>query len=316
MKVESRYEIIESKIDKSFNVISRNNNTLMSESRWVQREPDSAIVYLSSEVGCNKSCRFCWLTQTGQVDDAPLTPWSVIDQARSVLAHAEAKNHWSLKHIKRLHFNFMARGEFFSNYEFWNSSETIFPQLHHVARSYIPKVSCKFKISTIFPTDMECLDGRLSDSENASALYEFVSERMGHDGCTPGDTYQIYYSLYSLRPEFRKRWIPKAIDPEIVGMAFSGTTDLLVIHHALIAGENDTEEDIALIHDWLERHNLRVQFNLVMYNPFGDKHGEGTSDVATAAYVNQMKLSHRVEMMQVIPRVGPDVYASCGMFVS
>lgn len=127
---------------------------------------------------------------------------------------------------------------------------------------------------------------------------------------------EIYYSLYSLKESFRKKWIPKALSPQDVGGILKGTHEGLRLHHALIAGQNDSDEDIDLIHQWLEEFDLKVMVNIVRYNPANDHCGEESRDEVRSHYIERLRQSDRVLLVQEIPFAGRDVYASCGMFVS
>jgi len=68
--------------------------------------------------------------------------------------------------------------------------------------------------------------------------------------------------------------------------------------------------------DVLEEHNLICEFNLVRYNPASPEQGLESSEEIINRNVgiiqNRFNFNSKV---QIIPRVGFDVKASCGMFV-
>ena len=74
-------KILPSELDSSVNFIFDN----MMEARYVQRVPDYFICYLSSHDGCNKACRFCHLTQTGQTSFNEAGVAQYVEQAKHVL---------------------------------------------------------------------------------------------------------------------------------------------------------------------------------------------------------------------------------------
>ena len=297
-------EILRSNIDRSINMILTHSNGGIVETRSVQRTDDTLIIYLSSDIGCNLSCRMCHLTQTGQTKSSILTIEDFQDQALSIFNLLKEEN--KLGDVKVVHFNFMARGDFLLNHNALIYFEHLYIVLTKIADSFIQGVSVQYKLSSIFPKE-SCLFNRNREDRKI-----WIRDRI----LDLDESIEFYYSLYSLKPDFRKRWLPKAADPETIGELFSGLDHGLRIHHALIAGQNDTEEDIALIHDWLERHDLHVKMNIVRYNPFDEKAGVESSDDKIQTYVQQMQLSHRVDLIQIIPRVGTDCAASCGVFVN
>jgi adenine C2-methylase RlmN of 23S rRNA A2503 and tRNA A37 len=228
----------------------------MVESRYVRRHPDYFIVYISSQTGCRKACRMCHLTQTAQVqaDDLPVT--AIVDQAREVLgwydAHAEP--------AKVVHFNFMARGEPFANPHILTEGGRLMASLSEEAlkRRLVPRV----KFSSIFPHE-------LTDVDRLATLF---------GGYTP----DIYYSIYSMDAGFRRRWLPKALPPEtsleMLKEYQSQTRKIPVLHFAFIAGENDSTDNIEEICAAVNRIKLRVDLNIVRYNPHSARTGAEPSE--------------------------------------
>ena len=130
---------------------------------------------------------------------------------------------------------------------------------------------------------------------------------------------EIHYSIYSVSDRFRRRWLPKAQPAEVALDRLvswqRNTLKLVVLHHAYIAGENDAEGDVHAICDALEERKLMVHINVVRYNPFDPaRHGTEPSDavVERNAEIYRSRLPNA--RVVVIPRVGFDVAASCGMF--
>ena len=130
----------------------------------------------------------------------------------------------------------------------------------------------------------------------------------------------IYYSIYSMDPAFRKKWLPLAMDPDLALEKLAAwqrhSNKIPKIHYAFIKGENDSEQDIHDICDAILKHDLRVNLNIVRYNPADDKRGvESCGDVLQ----RNLGIFHaRLPQIRskVHPRVGFDVNASCGMFVN
>src|SRR5690606_9370538 len=115
-------------------------------------------------------------------------------QADAVLSHyrhgVDSKLH---PPAKRLHYNFMARGEPLSNPLLLDEGPSVLHALRDMA-GYTMEV--KFLISTILPESL--VDRSLHDIFFEESLYP-----------------EIYYSIYSVNPEFRRRWLPRALPVEI-----------------------------------------------------------------------------------------------------
>jgi len=297
-------EILKSEIDRSINMIF-DHDAGKVETRAVQRKDDTLIIYLSSTAGgCSQACRMCWLVQSGQTKETPLPIGDYIDQATEMFTYLDDEHR--LSGITTVHWNFMAQGDALMNPDFIIEIIRLYDVLSDITFLYTDdKAKNEFKVSTIFPKDSILFERE-----------ELARSWIRNEMLSLSDSFEFYYSLYSLKDEFRKRWLPKALDPEIVGRTFKGNHTGLRLHHCLIDGLNDTEEDVALIHDWLERHDLKIRMNIVRYNPYAEKFGKESSEDTIQTYVNRMNLSHRVELIQVIPKVGEDVFASCGMFSS
>ncbi len=307
------HEIQKSLQDYSVNFIFKNNFEEFVESRIVIRknlrdENHYAIFYLSSHDGCNKACRFCHLTQTKQTSFHHVTTSEYVEQAQHLMDYFL---HHDFPECEKIHFNFMARGEPLANQYMLNNSTEIFDSLCDVVHPYFENVY--FNISSIFPQEMQ-----------EKELREVFSKSQNYH-------VQIYYSLYSLNENFRKRWIPKAINPsEVFEKLFNWqviTQEKIIFHWAFIKDENDSLTDcIELIEAiqnykeklktalYLDNVDHLMKFNLVRYNPFSNQQGLESEDVQIQQLFEliQKEMPHESKIVQ---RVGFDVKASCGMFI-
>lgn len=290
---------LHSKVDPSV-------NTYMDgfETRFVVRD-DAIIIYLSSFKGCDQACRMCHLTQTGQTDMTPATLGDFLKQASISLQHA--KKYAASEGIvtpKYVHFNFMARGEPLLNPTVMDQWVYLAQGLEALSLGQFPDTSAKFKISTIM-----------------TGIYKYNKEGtiVGGYEELPFKAYQpeIYYSLYSVDPEFRRRWLPKAQDYtemlRILGSYVSKGGEVR-FHSAFIQGHNndlvDVNEMIKAIKFW----GLPLKYNIVRFNsPDLTKYEEATDEE-----LNDIRkfLESKGFEVQMVPRVGPDNFSSCGMFMS
>lgn len=282
-----------SAIDKSVNFILESGQ----EARYVRREEEYFIVYLSSHNGCNKACRFCHLTQTNQTDYTETTLTGFVEQASMVLMHYKSQVDLGYEPAaERVNFNWMARGEPLDNSVVTGDWERLVRELTALCHS-VGLSNINFNISTIVPTTYR-------------GAFVFGGDVQPH----------IYYSLYSLDEKFRKRWLPKASSPLDVMDALvswqARVGGLVTLHWAMIQGENDSEQDVEAIAELVMQKGLVAKFNLVRYNPFSGGQGEESDESVLAERFKS--LSHVMKMpgSRIVPRVGFDVKASCGMFVS
>lgn len=285
-----------SKLDQSVNFEHRfEDHPGMLEARYVRRVDEYFIVYLSSQTGCKQACRMCWLTATGQTKLRDTTIEEYLQQAREVLEYYWKQVQEGKPQADLVHFNFMARGEPLANKIFLDNADEILERLGDMAMEY--RLNVKFLISTIFPEEMG--HRALQD------IFRVIRP-------------EIYYSIYSVDPNFRRRWLPKAIHPDSALFNLSmwqlATGKTPKIHYAFIKDENDDIQSVGAIIDAIKEAKLSVNWNIVRYNPPTSKSKEPTEFVINNLYDY---IRHRLpeSKVKLIPRVGTDVMASCGTFL-
>jgi len=287
----SNLEILHSKEDASVNFIWKGDFPGMIEARYVRRSPEYFVCYLSSQSGCLQACRFCHLTATGQTSliDVPIS--DILNQAKTVLEYAATQDA-----SKIVHFSWMARGEPLANHYLLSNSRDLLTGLYEHARNY--NLLPRYMISTIMPKTLQ--------GKSLSDIFSFIHPT-------------IYYSIYTLNPKFRTRWLPKAMNPELAldmlaeYQKYSGK--LIRLHWALIKDENDNESDVLGIVEAVKNRKLRVDVNFVRYNPASEKHGLEASEETIVNLSNILKNELPESKIKIVARVGRDVHASCGMFV-
>jgi adenine C2-methylase RlmN of 23S rRNA A2503 and tRNA A37 len=130
---------------------------------------------------------------------------------------------------------------------------------------------------------------------------------------------QLYYSVYSTVPEWRRRWIPKAWSArygmEQMKMWQEHSGQLITLHFAVIEGQNDAMDVLEDLVHYVRCENLRVKFNLVRYNPYSEKQGKEPELDKLEEIFEYYNRAFQGEKNRIVPRVGFDVKASCGMFV-
>lgn len=287
------FKEMRSDLDRSVNFIADYGSGFL-EARYVRRTDDYFICYVSSHSGCKLACRFCHLTRTRQTSFDEADKDSLIAQIRRVLDY-HADNETA---SPKMNVNFMARGEPLLNKavteELADIHEVVMPWAESHGISEIV-----YNPSSIFPLGTEELD---------------LADAFGGLPVTP------FWSLYSLDDRFRKRWLPKSIEPELALAKLldfqSATGREVVLHWALISGENDKDEDFEKIAGFIEKSGLEARLNMVRYNPADEGTGVEADEDRYQAALNIIGEVMKRPGSRVVPRVGFDVKASCGMFVN
>lgn len=190
----------------------------------------------------------------------------------------------------------MARGEALANKILLESGDELLLKLGQVAKE--EGLPAKFNISTIMPVTLK---------QSLVHTFNYISPT-------------IYYSLYSTNLDWRKKWMPAAMDPSLALDMLKEYQDfskkIVKIHYPFIANENDSVEEVNNVCDAIDKTGLNCEFNLVRYNPADATQGVESSEEVlnrnVQIFTDRFKFNGKV---QVIPRVGFDVKASCGMFV-
>src|SRR6185436_2664452 len=284
-----KLSVLNSQIDPSVNFVEEQLIGFL-ESRFVRKCDEYFITYLSSQTGCNRGCTFCHLTATNQLSFIDSSHNDFMAQAIQIFKHYRNQRNPA----KYMHYNFMARGEPLANKILLESGDDLLCKLGQIAKD--EGLPAKFNISTIMPVSLKT---------SLIKVFNYTSPT-------------IYYSLYSTNTEWRKKWMPAAMDVNDALLRLKEYQDfskkIVKIHFPFIAGENDSIEDINNMCDMIEKTNLICEFNLIRYNPASLDQGiESSIEVLER---NTAILSERFNTkVQIIPRVGFDVKASCGMFV-
>lgn len=285
-----------SELDASVNFEVRNTDKDIGfmEARYVRRIPDYFIVYLSSQTGCQQACRMCHLTATGQTKLRDVTVEEYLKQAELVLDYYKTQ-----APAKLVHFNFMSRGEPFANKIFVDNADYILQQLANKAKEL--GLEYKFLISTIMPKAINNIE--LTDIFKNPDVYPV-----------------IYYSIYSLNLDFRRKWLGNALYPNHALAKLKEWQNVskmpIKLHWAFIKDHNDKLSDVAGIVNAIKSHELDVKINIVRYNPHESQTYEESNLETINSLVAFMRNIIGNSNVKVVDRVGIDVKASCGTFLN
>lgn len=286
------FQRLQSAEDASVNFVKMHPDGGMFEARYVRRSDEYVVVYLSSQTGCRQACRMCHLTATRQMTATGATREDFLQQAQAVLNWHDALS----RPAASVHFNFMARGEPLENECLVNGSMELLQDLGIEATRR--GMSPRFLVSTIMPT---AIRGR-----RLAQFFPIIQP-------------EIYYSIYSTSSSFRRRWLPRAMEVDEAIRMLSDyqqmSRKLVKLHWAFIEGQNDDIESLGEMCQLVLESRLRVDVNIVRFNPpAGMDAGESSEEIIqrNAAFLRKHLPMSRVD---VVPRVGFDVKASCGMFM-
>lgn len=290
-------KVLSSQEDNSVNFIIKKDNQIL-ETRYVRRVDDYFIIYVSSHTGCKLACRFCHLTATGQTSFQHASFDDYKNQANIIMDYYNTLN----KPAKQVHFNFMARGEPLANDIILNDGISVINYYYELAKKN--NLIGSSRLSTIMP----------------KTINKPLINIIGKKHVIP------YYSLYGINEKFRKRWIPNALPVSDALDIFKDWQDKskqhIVIHGAFIKDENDSIDDMEKLCDLLIDKQIYAKMNVVRYNPFDtSKHGEESSEERINILLDIFKERLQKNNLlarnsRIVPRVGFDVKASCGMFIN
>jgi adenine C2-methylase RlmN of 23S rRNA A2503 and tRNA A37 len=89
----------------------------------------------------------------------------------------------------------------------------------------------------------------------------------------------------------------------------------ITFHCTFIAGENDSPQDVTATADLIKSFGFRrAKLNVVRYNPAPNTHYQESPRIEEI--FRQYSAAIPNARNYIVPRVSPDVYASCGMFIS
>lgn len=265
------------------------------EARFVRRSEDYIVAYVSPQTACAQACRFCHLTATGQVKGRDATVEEILAQAEQVLTYFAGEVEAGRQTPTRVvHYNFMARGEALASQTILSEGAAVMEGLYSLAKAH--SLTPSVKISTI-------------GTERVDRLLDIF----------PYEQPDFYYSLYSLDPAFRRRWLPNAPEPRAFLEKLQEwqrvTHKIPTLHHAIIEGHNDDLASAEAMIELVNRVGLRVNVNIVRYNPPTAKHGQEADELCLEAHLALYQQAWPQAAAKVVKKVGYDVAASCGMFV-
>lgn len=270
------------------------------EARYVRRHPTYISSYLSSTTGCSMGCTMCHLTVTGQTSMYQINIPSYGFQLDTILKNIDNEPSQD-KNKVRVNVNFMSRGDCMANRYIIKQYTELYDHLQEVStkNGYGP---IKMNLSSIYPYTLR-----------PYKLSEIFKNR----------PVNFYYSIYSVDHEWKKKNMPNAMDTDFAlnslrELQENHSFNTVVFHCCFIKNSNDSIDSVKKMADKIKSYNFpRTKFNLVRYNPPNNKSTETDIDKLNEIFeIMNDAVTNKVDTQKsrIIQRIGPDVYASCGMF--
>ncbi len=271
----------DSNLDGASKLLFRTAGDLPLESVILRVASGRTSLCVSSQVGCAARCDFC---ATGRMDIVKnLSAEEILDQvvqAGQIIA-AEGRR---LRNIV-----FMGMGEPLHNE----------PELHRALALLVDPLSFNLHPSRIMVSTVGIPPGML----RLAQLHPQV---------------RLALSLHSVRPDVRQTLMPISLRHGLdeLHSAMREVTRIqqreIMVEYLLLAGVNDTAEDLRLLPEFLRDINVHV--NLIPYNPIDDApHLAASSPERSRQFAAGLKAAG----LRVTTRysLGSDVAAACGQLV-
>ena len=243
------------------------------ESVWMQYHHGNSVC-ISSQVGCAMGCRFCASTIGGKIRN--LAASEMLEQVYRIR---------NLTQSRISNIVVMGTGEPFDNYE----------QLIRFLKLVTDEKGMNLSIRGI----------TVSTCGLVPKMLDFAEE---------GLPVTLAVSLHASRDEIRKRLMPVANTwtiSEVVGAArnyYQKTGRRVTFEYALVAGENDSEEDARQLAALLKGFPCHV--NLIPVNPVREREFAPSGHEETVKFQNKLE-KNRINVT-IRREMGSDINGACG----
>jgi len=278
------------------NFLSKYGNGII-EARYVRKNPSYVACYVSSHNGCKMGCLFCHLTQNNDITMNHVDIPTYGKQIRTVLNHYKKQvDVYNSVKATRCNINFMSKGDALANKYVVNEYDKLYNEMYKICQEF--ELETKPNISTIMPYTVK----------NHSLLNIF------HD--KPA---YLYYSLYSLNSNFRKKWLPNAIP-------YQDALDklkeyqliynrVITFHWSIIKGQNDDIKEVNQLAKELRDRNFNGKLNIVRFNPHPNVSDEEASPEKVKEIFDILADVFKNPKSYIVPRLDVKTKTPCGMFV-
>ena len=261
---------------------------------------DKAVLFISSSVGCNQGCEFCYLTAK-KMKCVAVDEDMVINCCKQVLKRAQIDD-------KYLKLSFMGMGEWFAtDLDIFNITRELFNyciyELDNIAGidgvdigTSLPKQAAQSKLIEIATVDL-LLQGyksfgiKFNPNNNDRTLV------------------RLFVSLHSTQNEKRSRLMPNTMSIEQMNRYLYGFKSDIIFHYMLLDGINDSLKDVSDLYAFIESSDKELR--LLRFNKCPgvmlDESGY-VDEIIDLLKRSRMKFKYQISAGSVIK-------AACGQFL-
>lgn len=276
-------------------------------------------IFISVSVGCFMNCKFCHLTLK-DAKYSPLISQAILENIQDAIKHQLHLNPQLKDYYVKL--SWMGMGDALNEYK--KVSDVSLTLLDWIINSGYAVGLDGVDLSTVFPKNV---------NQEWSRVFNYLNYKLGNyntnpnnvvkdniDELSPQTTYKsrslfrLFYSISAVRDATsHNKLIPDSLTPYQV-LALLDKHDIrfnILFHHLLIDGQNDGEEDIEHLMDFLKQTKNKHAFRILRYNectksPFRE------SEQILPIIQKLLIVSENIKV-QISP--GSEVKAACGQFI-
>lgn len=277
-------------------------------------------VFISSSVGCFMKCKFCHLTLKG-AQHFKLEEEQILSNLKEAIVECVNFNPQMRERFVKL--SWMGMGDAL-NKSALVSSVTI-KLLDWIFENNYAKGLDGVDLSTVMPkmknddwiNNFHELEGLLKKYK-INPVYEMDNKSFTNGFYSHKNIFRLFYSVESAIQQTRDKIIPNATllsdaleKLKKYQIAKDGSEYVLIFHHLIIEGLNDSEEELDALIDFMKNNFIKNELRVLRYN-FCAKSTLKESE----HFVNQIRrLSDSLDFIKVQVSPGTEVSAACGQFI-
>lgn len=282
-------KVVESTEDNTLKYIYKNDNDLIVEFSYINKNDGKDIICVPTQTMCNLGCKFCHTTDhIGKIKSVNLTSDEIYEGVTYIIDDLNL-----VSNNRTLLVSYMGCGEPVLNVD--NVARSM-DSLKRLEEEGFPLV--RFAIATSIPKNNWIDFNKLTKHIKENNL-----------------PVKVHLSLHYTVDGQRKKWMPASLDIEssiaCVDFYHKYTGNPVEIHYALIDDVNDSEEDAIILSNLLKGKGFNVKF--LFYN-------EKDSIEYHASNTDRLKIfkvfldENSIPFEYYIPP-GLSIGASCGSFL-